>query len=384
MQMKNQTVQKRIFISNALMIIVTFILVLVINIGVVKLYWEFIEKDWEMSIETMADTTSIEDMLEEWTVHQRSFYVLLVVDMLICGAALILVSLYFTGRLTRQIMKPLDALGQGAKRIRENHLTEDIDYQGDVEFEEICHTFNEMQAHILEEQEKNRKYEKARTEMIAGISHDLRTPLTAVRGTIKGILDGVVKDETMKEKFLNTAYRRTGDMDVLLNQLFYLSKLETGNMPMHLQPTDLSVWLSRYVEGKRQMLEGEDTELTTAFKESSGEVLIDQEQMQRILDNLLENSKKYADVAHLSVHMTLEEKEKEYLLCFSDNGHGVPEEKLPLIFDEFYRGDDSRSKKEGNGLGLYIVRNLIESMGGHVWAENRTGLAVWMALPKGE
>ena len=248
--MKRQTVKKRIFISNALMILVTLIFVFIINIGIVKLYWESIEQDWQASMETMADTASMEEMLEDWTVHRQSFYVLFLADMLVCAAVWILVSLFFTGGLVRQIMKPLHALGQGAKRIRENILTEEIHYQGDKEFEEICNTFNDMQAHILAEQEKIRKYEKARTEMVAGISHDIRTPLTAIRGTIKGILDGVVKEQKQQEQFLNTAYRRTEEMDMLLGQLFYVSKLETGNMPLHLQKTNLFSWISKYLEEK--------------------------------------------------------------------------------------------------------------------------------------
>lgn len=382
--MKKKTVKKRIFISSAFMILLSFVLVFLINIGVVKLYWESIEKNWETSMETMVDSASVEEMLEDWTLHQQSFYVLLLVDMLVCGTVWILVSLFFTGRLVHQIMKPLDALGQGAKRIRENKLTEAIYYQGDAEFEEICHTFNDMQIHLLEEQEKNRKYEKARTEMIAGISHDLRTPLTAIRGSIKGIIDGVVKEENQKEKFLQTAYRRTGDMDVLLNQLFYVSKLETGNMPLHLQQTNLSVWISKYLEGKQKILSEEEAIVTKELAEVSRTALIDAEQLQRIFDNLLENSRKYGGVKPVRINIALQELEKEFLIRFSDNGQGVPEEKLNNIFDEFYRIDESRNKKEGNGLGLYIVKSLIEAMGGQVWAENSPGLTVCMKLPKGE
>lgn len=245
-------------------------------------------------------------------------------------------------------------------------------------------TFNDMQTHLLTEQEKIRKYEKARTEMIAGISHDLRTPLTAIRGSIKGILDGIVKEEKQKEKFLQTAYRRTGDMDVLLNQLFYLSKLETGNMPLQLQPTNLTEWISKYLNGKKEIFSGEEVEFTKELEEVSGTALIDQEQLQRIFDNLLENSRKYGDEKPLRIQIMLKETERGYQVRFSDNGQGVPEEKLPYIFDEFYRGDESRNKKEGNGLGLYIVKNLIESMHGNVWAENSPGLAIYMELPKGE
>lgn len=382
--MKKQTVKKRIFISNALVILVSFILVFLINVGVIKLYWESIERNWQTSMESMIETASIGDVLEDWTLHQQSFYILLLVDMLVCVAVWIMVSLIFTRKLTAQIMEPLNALGQGAERIRRNELTEDIYYQGDAEFEEICQTFNDMQAHILAEQEKNRKYEKARTEMIAGISHDLKTPLTAIRGSIKGILDGVIREESQKEKFLQTAYRRTGDMDSLLNQLFYVSKLETGNMPLHLQKIDLFTWISKYLDGKQKILSSEEVEFVKELEQVSETAEIDPEQLQRILDNLLENSRKYGNVLPVKIKITLQEKEDGFLLCFADNGQGVPEDKLEHIFDEFYRADESRNKKEGNGLGLYIVKNLIESMGGHVWAENHSGLAVYMKLPKGE
>lgn len=382
--MKQKTVRKRIFISNALMILVTIGVVFVINVGIIKLYWESIEDKWQESMRLLANTDHIGDLLGKWTLHQQSFYVLLLIDILICVAVWIVVSMLFTGNLVKQIMKPLDLLGEGAKRIRKNELNEAIDYEGDKEFEEICDTFNDMQTHILMEQEKNQKYEKAKTEMIAGISHDLRTPLTAVRGSIKAILDGVLKEEKQKEKFLQTAYRRCGDMDVLLNQLFYVAKLETGNMPLHLQETNLSSWLSQYIQGKREIFTGKEVELNEELEDVKSMAMVDQEQFQRIFDNLIENSRKYGNKEPIKIHIILKEEENSFLICFADNGDGVSEEKLSFIFDEFYRVDESRNQKEGNGLGLYIVKNLIESMKGSVWAKNQNGLAIYIKLPKGE
>lgn len=382
--MKQKTVRKRIFISNALMILVTIGMVFVINVGIIKLYWESIEDKWQESMRLLANTDHIGDLLGKWTLHQQSFYVLLLIDILICVAVWIVVSMLFTGNLVKQIMKPLDLLGEGAKRIRKNELNEAIDYEGDKEFEEICDTFNDMQTHILMEQEKNQKYEKAKTEMIAGISHDLRTPLTAVRGSIKAILDGVLKEEKQKEKFLQTAYRRCGDMDVLLNQLFYVAKLETGNMPLHLQETNLSSWLSQYIQGKREIFTGKEVELNEELEDVKSMAMVDQEQFQRIFDNLIENSRKYGNKEPIKIHIILKEEENSFLICFADNGDGVSEEKLSFIFDEFYRVDESRNQKEGNGLGLYIVKNLIESMKGSVWAKNQNGLAIYIKLSKGE
>lgn len=241
-------------------------------------------------------------------------------------------------------------------------MTQNIAYTGEQEFEHVCAAFNDMQASILSEQEKNRSYEKARTDMIAGISHDLRTPLTAMKGTIKGLIDGVASTPEQQKRFLQAAYRRTGDMDMLLNQLLYLSRMETGNMPISMQSIEIGSFLENYVKGKQEVLDSGSEEICAHTKEITSRVSIDPEQFQRILDNLVENSRKYGETTPLTMAIKLEQTKKGVSICFQDNGVGVPKEKLPYIFDEFYRADESRNKKEGNGLGLYIVKYLMEAM----------------------
>lgn len=378
--MGKQTVKRRIFISNALMVVVTLFILLMINSFVIKVYSESVEHELEDSIGDVMDEDGLEELLEGYTIRRNEFILLFLADGIICIAVLVIVSQIFTRKLVNHIMEPLDALADGAERIRKNDLTQDIEYSGDAEFENVCHTFNEMRGAILAGQEKNRKYEKARTDMIAGISHDLRTPLTAIRGTIKGLLDGVASTPERQKKFLETAYRRTGDMDLLLNQLFYLSKLETGNMPFDFKTIEISGFISNYVKGKQEILENGQAEITADIEGITGYVSVDPEQLQRIFDNLLENSRRYGNVTPLKIKISLEKSKRGFCICFSDNGVGVPEEKIPYIFDEFYRGDESRNKKEGNGLGLYIVRYLTEAMGGSVRAENAGGLAVCLEL----
>lgn len=384
--MEKGTVKRRILITNTLMLIVTLASIVLVNLGIVKIYWEAIEKDWESRIETMADAATVERLIKEWTIHQQSFYFLIALDIVLCISALVVVSIFFTRTLSKHIMQPLNELERGVKRIKDNDLTVSVDYQGDREFEEICDTFNEMQQHILSEQEKNRKYEQARTEMIAGISHDLRTPLTAVRGTIKGLIDGIAKTDEQRTRFLETAYRRTGDMDSLLKQLFYVSKLETGNMPLHIQELDLCTFISNYVECKKEVVEEKGIELSTDMEELYNKVPVDPEQLHRIFDNLIENSEKYAETDELKINIRVRTEGDHVSICVSDNGCGVPEDKLEAVFEEFCRCDESRNKKEGNGLGLYIVKYLIEAMGGTVRAENDNGFAVYLELPvvKGE
>ena len=379
--MEKRTVKKRIFLSNALMVIVTIVIFLIINLFVVKFYAESIEEEFRTSVEGVTDEDGLDDLLEDWTVHRNEFILVFGADGILCIIVLVLISQLFTKNLTDHIMEPLDALAEGAKRIKENDLTQDIAYTGELEFENVCAVFNDMQESILAEQEKNRKYEKARTDMIAGISHDLRTPLTAMKGTIKGLMDGVASTPEQQKKFLQAAYRRTGDMDMLLNQLLYLSRMETGNMPISMQTIEIGAFLKSYVRGKQEVIETGKEKITADTKEITAGVLIDPEQLQRVLDNLVENSRKYSETIPLRMKIKLEKTPKGVSICFQDNGVGVPEEKLPYIFEEFYRGDESRNKKEGNGLGLYIVKYLMEAMGGSVRAENADGLAVYLELP---
>ena len=379
--MEKNTVKRRIFISNTLMILVTLVLFLLINMVIIKVYAESVEKEFRVSADQIMDDDGLEDMIKDWTIKKDRFILLFLVDGVFCILALVAVSQIFTRNLTKHIMEPLDELNEGARRVQENNLSQDILYVGDAEFEKVCTTFNNMQAHILEEQEKNRKYECARTDMIAGISHDLRTPLTAIKGSIKAMLDGVAATPEMQAKFLNAAYRRTGEMDVLLNQLFYLSKLETGNMPLDIREINLTDFLAKYVCGKQEVLNQTEIELHAVLQERNYFAKIDPEQMQRILDNLVENSVKYSEKSPVHVEISLKSEKEKLHLRVSDDGTGVDEEKLPHIFEEFYRGDESRNKKEGNGLGLYIVKYLIEAMGGSVRAYNENGLVIEMELP---
>ena len=384
MNIGKRTVRRHIFLSNALMVLVTLAIFLVINVGVIKIYAEYVEDELRTSAEKIVSEDELHDLVEDFTIHKNEFILLFLVDGVLCITVLVIMSQIFTGNLVKHITEPLDELAAGAKRIRENDLTENINYSGDIEFENICDTFNKMQKHILREQEKNHKYEKARTDIIAGISHDLRTPLTAIRGTIKGLMDGIASTPEKHDRFLETAYRRAGEMDFLLNQLFYLSKIETGNMPITLRKIEISSFIKNYVQAKQELVDNEKEELIEETKKITAEVAVDPEQLQRIFDNLLENSRKYGEKVPLKMEIGLRKTRGGILIRFSDNGVGVPENKLPYVFDEFYRVDESRNKREGNGLGLYIVKYLIEAMGGTVRAENEDGFLVSMELPLGE
>lgn len=195
--MNKNSVKQRIFLSNTLMMFALLAIFLLINLAVIKIYGESIEHQFVNNASAFLTETEWKNFFKTWTIRQNQFILLFILDGVVCIFVLVAISQFFTKNLVKHIMQPLEALNQGAQRVQENDLTQDIQNEGDREFETVCSTFNAMQKHILNEQEKNHKYEKARMDMLRGISHDLKTPLTAIQGSIKGILDGVVTTPDM-------------------------------------------------------------------------------------------------------------------------------------------------------------------------------------------
>lgn len=372
--MSGKSVRSRIFISNTLIVVLILFLFLSINV--------FVLKGHSHQNDYTSQTQVTEATEESSRFDDDSFILLFIVDGVISSGLLLGISLIFTNRMTKRILTPLGELNEASGRIRQGDLTQDIHYSGEREFEEVCSTFNEMQKEIREEREQNARYEKARTDMIAGISHDLRTPLTAIRGTVKGLKDGIASTPEMQEKFLDTALRRTEEMDMLLDQLFFFSKLETGKLPVQMASVSLNEFIESYTSEKQEDPRLSDLNFAAEYADASLSLQADPLLLRRILDNLLENSRKYAAGPDLSVKLAASTENDRIQLCFSDNGPGVSTEALPHLFEEFYREDESRNRKKGNGLGLYIVKYLTEAMGGSVSAKNDGGLVITLTFPK--
>ena len=295
-------------------------------------------------------------------------------------AALSMVSTHFQ---VHHIMRPVNALAEAARRVEAGDYSRLVGYDGRDEFTAVCAAFEQMQRHLLEEREKNAAYERARTDLVAGISHDLRTPLTSVKGYLKGLRDGVANTPEKREQYLGIAYRKACDMDVLLQKLFYFSRLETGSLPLLLERADLGRFVRDFVRDAAGELEQRGGRFVLRGSPAPHPVRMDAEQMMRVLNNLTDNAVRYAGAEPLVLTLTVWRDRAWEKLRFADNGRGVPEEQLPHLFEQFWRGDQSRSGKngEGSGLGLYIVQYILEAHGGTVTAWNDGGLVFELALP---
>ena len=309
------------------------------------------------------------------------------ISFLITGLVTIVViagiSLVLTRFQVRQMLRPINALAQAARRVEQGDLSLSVDYKGQNEFSGVCAAFDNMQEHLRKEREKNARYEQARTDLVAGISHDLRTPLTSVKGYLKGMRDGVANTPEKRALYLDVAYRKACEMERLLQRLFYFSKLESGNLPLFLREEDLGEFVVQFAQETSQELAPLGGQVVLRGAPSPHPVRIDPEQLLRVLNNLKDNAVRYAGADPLVLTLTVWRQRDKECIRFADNGRGVPEEQLPHLFEQFWRGDQARSSQggEGSGLGLYIAKYIIEAHGGTIQASSDHGLVFEIALP---
>lgn len=384
---KKMSLKKRMFRSNMAILICALAVLMAVILVVLGIFEDSFEHQLDRMDHSQVRIEVERDgkLLENVEVHElmkltmrESFSTLLAATVLIgVGTIVLLLVLtsWFTKRMNRIITEPLEELQNGAERISEGILTEPIVYRGEAEFEQVCQVFNSMQETILADQKARERNEQARTDMVTGISHDLRTPLTSIRGYIKGVLDGVADTEEKKRMYLQTAYESAGEMNGLLQKLFDFSRMESGQMPFHMVRVDVAEYAAAYVAQKESVLAPSEVRFSFEAEENLPEVEIDVEQVHRIFENLLENSLKYAQVKPVEIRVSVVREEKGVKIEWKDNGQGVPTEKLGRIFERFYRCDEARSEK-GSGVGLYVVQYIMKKHQGNATAENENGLKV--------
>lgn len=289
--------------------------------------------------------------------------------MTIVFTASILVAWLYQG-----ILKPLNALKQATKQLQDGNLDYSLqDNISDDEIGQLCADFEEMRLHLKKEIEVRIQYEQDLRELISNISHDIKTPLTAIKGYAEGLLDGVADTPERQEKYLKTIFAKASDMTTLVDELSFYTKIDTNNIPYHFEKVQVNDYFQDCVEDNRPELELINVTLEYQSNVSEGvQVLGDREQLRRVMSNLIGNAVKYrGDKEHGTIIVRLLEEERMVRVEVEDNGQGISENALPNIFERFYRADASRnSKKGGTGLGLAIAKKIIEEHGGSIRAES--------------
>ena len=284
---------------------------------------------------------------------------------------------YLTRHLFRHIQTPLDTLVAGVKRIQDGDLDAPIGYETGDEFRPACDAVDEMAARLKASLEAQSRQQQQKQELIAGMSHDLKSPLTSIRAYTEGLLDGVAKDEAARTHYLQTIYAKETELETLVNRLFAFAKLDLNEAPAEPETLHLSETLSDIVDGYDA--EGLDVQLDDL---PDGKVLADRALLSRSITNLLDNSRKYG-AGHVTISADI--SEDTVSISVSDEGPGVEGSQLEKIFELGYRTDSARQNPAGgSGIGLAVVKRAAEQMHGSVKAENLNGggLCVTITLPR--
>ena len=280
----------------------------------------------------------------------------------------------------RSIAVPLVKLKKATKNIKEGNLDFVLEVEGNDEFSQLCQDFEEMRKRLKESTEEKILMDKENKELISNISHDLKTPITAVKGYVEGIMDGVADTPEKMDRYVRTIYNKTNEMDHLINELTFYSKIDTNRIPYTFSKLNVEDYFSDCAEELGLEMETRGIELVYAnYVEKGVQVIADGEQIRRVIHNIVSNAIKYMEKPRGIIQLRVKDVGDFIQVEIEDNGKGIAAKDLPYIFDRFYRTDVSRnSSKGGSGIGLSIVKKIMEDHGGKVWATSRLGIGTIM------
>ena len=280
----------------------------------------------------------------------------------------------------RSIAVPLAKLRKATQNIKEGNLDFVLEVEGKDEFSQLCQDFEEMRKRLKESTEEKILMDKENKELISNISHDLKTPITAVKGYVEGIMDGVADTPEKMNRYVRTIYNKTNEMDHLINELTFYSKIDTNRIPYTFSKLNVEDYFSDCAEELGLEMETKGIELVYAnYVEKDVQVIADGEQIRRVIHNIVSNAIKYMEKPKGIIQLRVKDVGDFIQVEIEDNGKGIAAKDLPYIFDRFYRTDVSRnSSKGGSGIGLSIVKKIMEDHGGKVWATSRLGIGTIM------
>lgn len=288
-------------------------------------------------------------------------------------------------QLSKTIVSPLRNLQQAAREISKGNLSHPISEEGDQEIRELCRDLELMKIKLKESIHTQLKYEENRKMLVSSISHDLKTPVTTIKGYIEGILDGVANSPEKTNRYLNTINLKARQVDQMIDDLLLYAKLDLNQIPFNYEKTEIETYLREVLSENEPELDRHKIQLTLeCFLNHKQYVSLDRDRIKRVIMNILDNSSKYMDKEKRQINVFLRETAASIIIELRDNGSGINRNELPYIFERFYRSDTSRSEIKGSGLGLAIAKEIIEGHGGKIWAVSHgtEGTSVLISLKK--
>jgi len=324
------------------------------------------------------------DVTEMWTKGGRfPFFVLLGIAILF---GIIIVPLIWIT--TKDIVRPLRQLEQGSRRIAEGDLNFSLQSKVRNEVGSVIRSYERMRSELRQSIGAQLAMEENRKELISNISHDLKTPLTSIKGYVEGIREGIANDPEKLRKYIDVIYMKTLDMDRMIDDLFLLSKLDLEQEEFHLDTVSLEDFYRQTMSELSIEYERAGIRLTGEYEAGSDAVAtMDAQKIKRAILNIVGNSVKFMDKKEPHIHVYFGRQSGAWVIVVRDNGPGMEQSELERIFDRFYRADANRNQNvAGSGLGLAIVKQIVAVHGGTIAARSELGqsMTVMFTIPMNE
>lgn len=284
-------------------------------------------------------------------------------------------SLFLTQWIAKGVFDPINQLNIAMQNIAEGNLEYMLPAKQDGEIGELYRNYEDMRLRLKESTDEKILAEKQNKELVSNISHDLKTPITAIKGYVEGIMDGVADTPEKIDKYIKTIYNKANDMDRLINELTVYSGIDSNRIPYHFHKINVSEYFGDCIEEVGLDLESKNIALNySSLISPDTQIIADPEQMKRVINNIIGNSVKYMDKEKGEIDIRILDEIDSVRVEIEDNGKGIAARDLPSIFERFFRTDASRNSAQGgSGIGLSIVKKIIEDHGGYIWATSKEG-----------
>ena len=325
----------------------------------------------------VTSTTNDQSILSVLADHYAAALIVLA---LLGAVAIIITGILFM----RGFLRPIRQLARAAEEIERGNLDFDIFYDRKDEFLQVFTQFDRMRIKLKDSLWSQIRDEESKVELIANIAHDLRTPITSIQGYAQGLIDDVANTEEKRQKYLETIIVKSQELNRMSDSLSTFAHVGTRNVIVEKSRIHVKEFLEAEIEEMTMGTETSEISFTENIRENTY-LNIDVMQVKRVFSNIVQNSRKYSGEKPMHLDIRVYENDKFVIFCFADQGTGVRESELKLIFNRFYRSDAARQDtRNGSGLGLSIAKQIVLLHSGYIWARQNTprGLQIFISFPK--
>lgn len=310
----------------------------------------------------------------------------IVTDMIVVIIVILVLMAFFMRKfILNELIAPINDLNIGMRHIKEGNFDYQLPAKYTGEIGTCFENYEQMRMCLKETAQLEVENEQKNRELISNISHDLKTPITAIKGYVEGIMDGIADTPEKMDRYIKTIYNKANDMDRLINELTLYSGIDSNRIPYHFHRLNVNEYFRDCVEEVGLDLKSKDIEFNFYNLVSEDtKIIADPEQMRRVINNIISNSTKYMDKKQGErglIELRILDQIDSIHIEIEDNGKGIAQKDLPRIFERFYRTDASRNSQQGgSGIGLSIVKKIVEDHGGYIWATSKEGEGTCMHM----